>query len=126
MAAGRPSRSELYHLGEIYRAGPKLRSRGREAFRASLRAGYRETLDALTSARQPPPRFSANFLRRLRDWDDLVGRYIAGGGNGDGAWKRGAARSLKRKGYDEKLIDDYLKAVSTNTDFIRRYGFLFR
>lgn len=126
---GRPSRSEFYHLNEIYRAGPKLKKRGKGAFREAMREAFREAMAAVPGDDLLTRRLGAVFLKGMRDWDDLVKRYLAArddGSGDDAAWRRKRARELRRRGHEQELIETYFEALDRHGDFIGRYEFLYR
>lgn len=119
--------SEVGRLRAIYRISERVVARGRAEGHAALRDAYRKTLGRME--RNPKLRrlFDRHFIRRLRDWDALVGGYLRlnGDASANARWEKAMRRRLKAKGYGPAVFDAYLKTIERNRAFLEKYAFLF-
>lgn len=124
---GKASRSEMFYLVEIYRVGRELRKEGKTLFNQAMGVAYRKTLAAVSKNGEVRRHFDQRFVKRLRDWDEVVKSYLGSKRNGSSGddWKKERSRALRRKGYDDALIESYFEAVEQYAGFIDRYEFLY-
>jgi hypothetical protein len=108
-------------LTAIYRVSEKVREQGRDEFRQALRAAYLKTHEAMAENEGFEEFFNKTFLERIRDWDEVVSLYM----KKRKTWKTSARRLLKRKGYDEKMIERFVAAIEEHSGFLERYDFLY-
>jgi hypothetical protein len=117
----------LQILGEIYRIGEHVGGRGASLFRSSLKDAYLRTHQTLEVSAQLQRVFDKVFVKRIRDWDTFVGSYLEAKRRGArlDRWRDKASEFLNAKGYTQKLIEEYLKAVEDYSGFLDRYSFLY-
>jgi hypothetical protein len=80
-----------------------------EILRVSTRAARRKTEQQLAGNPALQQRFHDSFLHSLRDWNELVIERLHGP-RLDG-WKDEVKWRLRRKAYDEELVQEYATAL---------------
>lgn len=120
----------LDYLQEIYRVSPRTAGAGRSALLRELRRAYRRTHEAALHGRSLAGLCRPLFVRRLRDWDEVVRRQLAARSGGasderDAAFAAATAQWLADRGYEPRQIEEHLRAAALHADFLSRYSFLY-
>lgn len=124
----REQQTAVYFLKKIYRPRRALAEEGGALLRESIRAAYHATqAAALNDSGDLRSLFNKVFVARLRDWDAVVASYLKMKSNGSDveAWREAARRSLEGKGYGRGSVEEHLRAVEANSDFLERKSFLY-
>ncbi len=111
-------------LETIYRVSKAVSKQGRAAFRDAVKEAYAKTHDEMARNRGFEDFFNKTFLERIRDWDEVVSLYMKKRGKSN-SWKTKARKILKRKGYNENMIERFVTATEEFSAFLERYDFLY-
>ena len=119
VAGGRIKGSAKY-LQEIYRADERLTDRGRQVFMESLRATYRQTFNRLRRESRLREFFVENFINTIGDWDKVMSWYFHLDGSDEqiSAWEKKTIGYLETRGYNDRLIREYVRAPRSISYFI--------
>lgn len=114
-------------LENIYRIGHAIRQESQAVLRQAMAHAYRKTHDALESNPELQRLFHKRFVKRIRDWDTMVGNYlqIRHDPPAVDAWKAQTREVLTQKGYEKTLINEHLRAIELYAEFLQRWSFLF-
>lgn len=120
-------RGELWFLRRIYRVGSVLERRGVTAFRAAMKRAYDQTHDGIRTKPELTKLFHESFVENLRDWDDLVTRYLETPKTRSArdAWRASSHAHLAGRGYHRDIAEEHVKTVTLQAKFLRRIAFLF-
>ena len=116
---------EIGALRQIYRMAPGDAETGVRTLEDALVAAYRRTHEALDTNRDLRALFYPQFLERHRDMDTLCASFLAGGPDGEEAWKTESEADLRRRGYDNELIAESVEAIRRQRIFLDRMRFLY-
>jgi hypothetical protein len=127
MLGGRRIRGSTDLLRAIYRVDKKGVSRGEAALNSELKAAYRKTQDEICANPRLRACFSSVFVERIRDWDQIVVRYLSVKDDASKveSWRDETTRLLQRKKYDEGLIREHLRCIENYSNFLQKYSFLY-
>lgn len=118
--------SELDLLREIYRVDRAVVYEGNSELNNALKASYRKTHSGVCNDPRLTGRFSRGFIDGIRDWDEIVVRYLSVKEDASKVdlWRDETTRSLREKGYDEALIREYVRGIEKYSNFLQKYSFL--
>ncbi len=119
----RSLRHEPDCLEEIYRVSQTVSKEGRAALHTAMKAAYLKTHDEMARNPRFQEFFHKTFLERIRDWDETVSLYMKK--RKSGSWKTKARKLLSRKGYNDDMIERFVKAIEEYAAFLERYDFLY-
>jgi hypothetical protein len=124
---GRVIKGEVGALKEIYRIGQATGRKGRAGLRRAVKSSYRKTQEAICSQEKLQKLFHPLFVKRIRDWDTIVAKYlkVRRDPTAIALWKKETIEFLGQRGYSENLIQNHLKAVEKYDGFLRAYSFLY-
>jgi hypothetical protein len=119
--------SEMGCLQRIYRIGKDVAARGQTVARFALRDAYKKTQSQLLANPRLRKLFSKAFIDRLLVWDAVVGGYLRLNNHktANARWKKEMKQMLASKRYGETALEDYLKTIENNKEFLERYSYLF-
>jgi hypothetical protein len=112
--------SEMDYLRDIYRVSPRIERAGMREFRRAMKEAYARTQKAILENPEVQRMFEPEFVERLRDWDEMVRRSLAGNG-----WKEEVIATLQERGYGERTVRHYVGSLITHKPFLKRMSFLF-
>lgn len=123
----RNARGEVELLREIYRVDSSVESQGLSSLRDELRTAYRKTQDEICHNERARGFFHRPFVDRLRDWDEIVEHYLSIKNDRQKveAWKEQTELLLRRRGYSEALVEEYLLGIERHHSFLGKYSFLY-
>jgi hypothetical protein len=115
-------------LREIYRVDQTVAARGSSVLNDGLREAYRKTHNEICDDPRLHGRFSRGFAEGIRDWDEIVVRYlkIKDDASKVDLWRNETTLLLQQKGYDEVLRSEYVRSIEKYSPFIQRYAFLYQ
>jgi hypothetical protein len=124
---GRGIRGSTDLLRAIYRVDQKVASKGSSILKRELKTAYRKTQDEICSNSRLRACFSSSFVERIRDWDQIVVRYlqIKDDDSKVELWREETDRLLRDKKYDEALIREHLRCIENYSNFLQKYSFLY-
>lgn len=126
---GKPGRmlGAIGHLRLIYRVSDELYQQGLESARAALKKAYKKTQRTLLRDPKLRTLFDPVFLDRLPVWDKLVKGYLRNKTKttAEAKWKDSQKKLLIKTGYQGSQVDEHMKAIENNREFLERYAFLF-
>jgi len=117
-----PVHSEIDYVRDIYRVNRRVEREGMDAFRRAMKDAYDRTQHAIVDDPEVGNMFESEFVQRLRHFDDVVRRSLAG----DNGWKDEVTSYLQERGYGERTVRHYLGALTTHIRFLKRLSFLFQ
>jgi hypothetical protein len=124
---GPHTRGSVEILRAIYKVDQTVASEGHSALKGEMRAAYRNTLDEICNNPRLQDCFTSGFVKRIRDWDQIVIRYLSV--KDDPAkvelWRDETTRLLQAKSYDEALVREHLRGVEKYSHFLQKYSFLY-
>lgn len=114
-------------LGAIYRVDQTVESEGYSALNSEIRAAYRRTQDEICTNPRLQGCFSSVFVERLRDWDQIVVRYLSIKDDPSKVdlWRDETTRLLQEKKYDEALVHEHVRCVEKYSNYLQKYSFLY-
>ncbi len=115
-----PIHSEVDYLRDIYRVSRRIEREGMQALRRAMKEAYDRTQQAILEDPEVTKLFEPEFVRRLRDWDEMV--RCSQGGNG---WREDVIGRLEARGYGEGTVKHFVGALTTHQRFLKRMAFLF-
>jgi hypothetical protein len=120
-------RGSVESLGAIYRVNETVASAGHSALNTALRTAYRRTQDELCNNSLLQGCFASSFVERIRDWDQIVARYLSVRNDPSKVdlWKDETTLFLQEKKYDDGLIRQHLLCIERYPNFLQKYSFLF-
>jgi hypothetical protein len=120
-------RGSVESLGAIYRVSQTVASAGHSALHAALKTAYRRTQDELCSNSLLQGCFASSFVKRIRDWDQIVVRYLSVRNDSSRVdlWKEETTLYLQEEKYDDGLIRQHLLCIERYSNFLQKYSFLF-
>jgi len=120
-------RGSVQSLGAIYRVNPTMASTGRSSLNRALRAAYRRTQEELCNNSLLQNCFASSFVERIRDWDQIVVRYLSVRNDPSKVdlWRAETTRLLQEKSYDGGLIRQHLLCIERYSNFLQKYSFLY-
>ncbi|WP_263352891.1 hypothetical protein [Acidicapsa acidisoli] len=116
---------EVGALRQIFRVCDAVADAGLETLRQAARAAYDKTQRALETNDSLRALFNENFLRGYRDFDELAASYPTAKPEEMDRWKTDAAETLRRKGHDEELVAETIRAVGHFRIFFEKTAFLY-
>jgi hypothetical protein len=122
--ANRFATSEVGYLQSIYRPARRVCVEGEALALRALKQAYRKTQNEMLTNPAMGKLFNRVFIKRLLDWDTLVSGYLQKKSS-QTAWKKKMRRMMTAKGYKRRAFDAYMEIIEKNSDFIKRYAFLF-
>jgi len=120
-------RGSVEILRAIYRVDQRVAAEGHSALNSELRSAYKKTQDEICANARLQGFFSSAFVRRIRDWDQIVVRFLSVKDDASKVdlWRDETTRFLKEKRYDEALVREHLRCVEKYSNFLQRYSFLY-
>ena len=115
-------------LGGIYKVNQRVASDGYSALNDELGAAHKKAREEVRTNPGLQGFFSANFLEGIRDWDQIVVRYLSVNNDDPSQvdlWRDETTRSLQVKGYEEELLREYVRCVEKYSSFLQRYSFIY-
>jgi hypothetical protein len=114
-------------LRTLFRIDDRVEREAQSALRDELRDAFQRTERAICEDPQVQKCFSAEFVRRFRDWDEIVVGYLTLGDDPvvRSAWEVRTSRWLEDKHYPDNLRREYLRAVERHAGFLEKYSFLY-
>jgi hypothetical protein len=93
----------------------------------AIGAAYRKTHNAICTNPMLQGCFSPSFVERIRDWDEIVARFLSVRDNPSKVelWRDETTRLLQEKGYEEGLIREHVRCVEVYSNFLQKYSFLY-
>jgi hypothetical protein len=115
---------ELGVLQKIYRVNPEVGEEGLRVLKAAIVDAYDKTQIDLAHNPELRGLFYPRFLDGYRDFDELVPEVLRTDPQSE-AWKPGVQSKLQAKGYDNELVDEYVKTFARFRDFFEQMSFLY-
>ncbi|HEX5732701.1 MAG TPA: hypothetical protein VF131_07695 [Blastocatellia bacterium] len=124
---GRRIRGSVEMLRAIYRVDQRVASEGDSALNIELKAAYRRTQDEICNNSLLQECFSPSFVKRLRDWEQIVVSYLRVKDDPSKVdiWRDETARLLEEKKYDGALVREHLRCLEHYSNFLQKYSFLY-
>jgi hypothetical protein len=122
---GRHRPGSLAVLADIYRIDAAGAAQGRAFLIKEMQQAYRATLESLRGELRG--HFRWTFVDPLLAWDEVVGLYRASriGARQRAQWKGRMRRVMLARGLDEKLIQEYRRAIHRHRHMLRQHPYLF-
>ncbi|MFY9611558.1 MAG: hypothetical protein WAU45_23465 [Blastocatellia bacterium] len=120
-------RGETDLLRAIYRVDQTVASEGHLALNDALGQAYKKTHSGVCGDPRLEGRFSRGFVEGIRDWHQIVVRYLSVKDDPSkvDSWRAETTRLLQEKGYGEALLREYLRSVEKYSGFLQKYSFLY-
>jgi hypothetical protein len=122
---GRQWPGSLAVLADIYRIDAAGAAQGCALLIKEMQHAYRITLERLRGDLRS--HFRRTFIDPLLAWDEVVGLYRASrvGARQRAQWKGRMRRVMLAHGLDEKLVQEYRRAIHRHRHMLRRHPYLF-
>ena len=113
-------------LGLIYRVSNRIAKQGMASFFERMEEGYRKTIAAMANDPGLQVFFNSDFVKRLPNWDLMVGSYLREKRkDGVEKWKARVRTLFLSKGYTAETITEHIEAIEKYSGLLGRYAFLY-